>query len=111
METVDARHANAAVGPSSDQEYANVQLSYAQGTMESIQNIRPDYTSKSLESRSTNADIKDGNPSKSTTDYSKFTQSSAYHKKSNHHQELKQQFNRHTEDSSSFQDVDRFVQP
>lgn len=69
METVDARQADAAVGPSSDQGHANEQLSYAQGTRESVQNIRPDYTSESLRSRSPSADIEDGNPSNSITDY------------------------------------------
>jgi len=54
----DSHQADAGVGSSSDQGQANEQLSYAQGTIESIQNIRPE----SLQSRSPSAEIEDGNP-------------------------------------------------
>ncbi len=67
-DTVGTRQADAVVGPSSDQGHANEQLSYAQGTIELVQNIRPDCTSKGLQSRSPSANIEDGNPSNFTTD-------------------------------------------
>jgi hypothetical protein len=66
-EVVASRQADAAVGPSSDHGHANGQLSYAQGTIESLQNIRPDYTSESPQSRSPSAGIEDGNPQLSYT--------------------------------------------
>ena len=109
-DTVDTRQADA-VSPSSDQGHANNQLSSTQGTMESVRNIRPDYTSESLQSRSTSVDIEDGNPSNSLTDYSELAQPSAYNEESDHYQEHEQQFNTQTEDSSSLPDVHQFVQP
>jgi hypothetical protein len=110
METVDVRQADAAVGPS-DQGHANEQLSYAQGTIEPVQGMRPDCTSENLQSCFLCVEIEDGNPSNSTTDCSEFAHPSAYHEKSDYHQELYQEFNRYMEDPSSFQDVDQSAQP
>ena len=72
IDTVDTRQADAALRPSPDQGQANEQISYTQGTREAVKNDRPDYTSESLRSRSLSADIEDGNPSNSITDYGEF---------------------------------------
>lgn len=105
IETVDARQVDAAVGPS-DQGHGYKQLSYAQDTIESIQNMRLGCISKSLQSRSPSAEIKGGNPSNSVTDYSEFARTLAFQEKSDHHQELDQQSLRSIEEPSSFKDVD-----
>ena len=87
-------------------EDGNPQLSYTQRTIETVQNIRSDYTSESLQSRSSSTDIKDGNLSNFTLDYSEFAQLS----EKSDSRELSQQFNRNMEDPS-FQNVDWSVQP
>ena len=46
-EAVDAEQADAAAGPS-NQGHTIAQLSHAQGTLESVETMRPDCTSKSL---------------------------------------------------------------
>ena len=97
---------DALVGPSFDQGCANEQLFYAQGTMKSIQSIRPDCTSESLQWQSPSAGIEDGNPSNLAADCSEYIHPSAYH---DHHQEPNQQPRRYIE--SSFQDVDLSAQP
>ena len=66
---VDARQVNTAVGPS-NQGHADKQLSYVQDTIESVQNMCPGSISESLQSRSPSADIDNGGPSSSVTDYS-----------------------------------------
>jgi hypothetical protein len=93
------------------QVHANEQLLYAQGTTESVQSIRPDCTSESLQSRSLSVEIEDGNLSNSTTNYSEFAQPSAYHEKSDYYQKLDQEFSSYMEDLSSFQDDDQSAQP
>jgi hypothetical protein len=90
------------------QVHANEQLLYAQGTTESVQSIRPDCTSKSLQSRSLNVEIEDGNLFNSTTDYSEFAQPSAC--RSDYYQELAQEFSSYMADPSSFQDDDQSAQ-
>jgi hypothetical protein len=74
------------------QVHVNEQLLYTQGTIESVQSIRPDCTSESLQSRSLNIEIEDGNLSNSATDYSEYTHSSACHERSDYHQKLDQEF-------------------
>jgi hypothetical protein len=108
MKTVDARQVDAAVGPS-DRGHANDQPSYAQGIIESVQSMRPDRASVSLQSRSPSAEVGDGSLSNSTTDYSEYTRPSACHEKSDYHKELDQEFS--MEDPSFFQDNDQYAQP
>jgi hypothetical protein len=95
METVDAEQADAAAGPS-DQEHANEQLSYAQGTIESVQSMRPDRTSESLPN--------------SSTGYSKYTHPRPCYEESDHYQELNEQFQSYMEDPFYFKGADPFAQ-
>ncbi|KAH0563165.1 hypothetical protein GP486_002273 [Trichoglossum hirsutum] len=99
-ETVDARQTDAAAAPS-DQGHA----------IESVQSMRPDYTSGTLQSRSLSVEIEDGNLSTSTTDYSEFAHPSACHEKSDYYQKLDQEFSRYIGEPSFFQDNDRYAQP
>jgi hypothetical protein len=92
------------------QVQGNKQLPYAQGTIESVQSMRPDCTSESLQSRSLSVEIEDGNPSTSTTDYSEFPHPSACREKSDYHHKLEQEFSRYMEDSSFSQDDDQYAQ-
>ncbi|KAG0644963.1 Type V myosin heavy chain MYO2 [Hyphodiscus hymeniophilus] len=107
IDTVDNRQADAAVGPSSDQGQANEQISHTQGTSDAVKNVRPGYISESLRSRSLSADIEDGKPSNSITDYGEFAH--LFEKPDS--EEFNQQSTTDMEDPSSFQDVDPFVQP
>jgi hypothetical protein len=86
----------------------NEQLLCAQGTTESVQSIRPDYTSESLQSCPLSIEIEDGNLFNSTTDYSEFAQPSAC--RSDYYQELDQEFSSYMADPSSFLDDDQSAQ-
>jgi hypothetical protein len=111
MKTVNARQVGAAVKPS-DRGHANDQPSYAQGIIESVQSMRPDRASVSLQSRSPSAEVEDRNLSNSTTDYSEYTRPiSAFHEKFDYYKELDQEFSRYMEDPSFSQDDDQYAQP
>jgi hypothetical protein len=111
MKTVNARQVGAAVRPS-DRGHANDQPSYAQGIIESVQSMRPDRASVSLQSRSPSAEVEDRNLSNSTTDYSEYTRPiSAFHEKFDYYKELDQEFSRYMEDPSFSQDDDQYAQP
>lgn len=89
------------------QMHVKEQLLYTQGTIESVQSIHPDCTSESLQSRSLSIEIKDGNLSNFTTDYSEYTHSSVCHERSDYHQKLDQEFSDYC-----YEDVDwRAQQP
>jgi len=81
---VDVQQVDAAVGPS-DQGHADTQLSYIQDTIDPVQNMRPGSISESLQSRSPSADINNGGPSSSVTDYSEYARALAYQGKSDHY--------------------------
>jgi hypothetical protein len=92
----DSYQGDTLVSSSPDQEQANRQLSYTQGTINSIQNILPENPwSRSL------IEIEDGNPSNSTLGYSEFARLSACNKKSDYYQEHNQQPNRYIKDFTS----------
>jgi hypothetical protein len=107
---IDSYQASAVASPSPDQGCADQQLFYAQGAIKLGQDIRPEYTSGSLQRQSPSTEIKDGNPSHSTPDCSKYIHLSVCHEQSDYHQKPTQQLSRYMENISYFQDVDRSAQ-
>jgi hypothetical protein len=110
MDIIDTRQADAAVRLS-DRVDTYQQLSYALGTIDSVQDIRLDRTCGSIWSRSSSAEVKDGNPVGAATDCSEFAHLSTGYEISDHYQEPHQESRKYKGNPYSFHGVGWSAQP